>query len=212
MKPRRKEVGGGLGEVCEEVEGQGRRKTELGGATASDKELAKTIGKEPADLGDVNGRKREEEVHDKDLRHGGSCGECEDGVKEEKKEDISPEMKPGGATNVTGGMANVIESEPAKSGRLKRPRLHQNATEEPQNSSSRKEEDIEGSGSVREEAQGEGNAGAKEDSSLGDSGVSAEGNNILEYNLTPRISETQKQKGAEGVGKPRGEQGSRNDS
>ena len=51
-------------------------------------------------------------------------------------------------------------------------------------------------------------AGASEETSQGNSGVSAKGTTpILEYNLTPRIFNQQKQKGAEGVGKPRGKQG-----
>ena len=52
-------------------------------------------------------------------------------------------------------------------------------------------------------------AGAREETVQGDREVPAEGDNILEEILTPQKSSSQKQKGAEGVGKPRDKQGLR---
>ena len=128
-----------------------------------------------------------------------------------KKKEEKPEMKAGGATNVTGGTAINIEAEPDKRGRLKRPRLGLPPQRKPQYSASgteRGEEDV--GGSTREEAQDEEVTGASEEASLGGPEVPAEGNTIFNINLAQKTSNQKKQKGAkgvEGVGKPRGGQG-----
>ena len=56
-------------------------------------------------------------------------------------------------------------------------------------------------------ARDEVDAGAEEETSQGDWEVSAEGHGILKEYPAPKYSANKKQKGPEGVGKPRGEKG-----
>ena len=79
-----------------------------------------------------------------------------------------------------------------------------------------REGDDAGSGGVKVEAVDEVRAGVKEESSQGDSDVSAEGKTrILESNLTLKTSENKKEMGSTGGGEvrePRGKQGSNHKS
>ena len=124
--------------------------------------------------------------------------------------DVEAKLRWQGATNVTGGRAVDLDIEPANRGRLKRPRISQTAMDPPGTKPDLREEEDAGSGGVKVEAVDEVEAGVKEETSLGDSEVSAEGtNSILKSNLTPKTSRKKKEMSSTGGGgKPRGKKGS----
>ena len=99
--------------------------------------------------------------------------------------------------------------EPAKRGRLKRPRLQQTPDTEPRDSSPvfNEEKEVDVGGSLGEEAQDKEGAGAREDTSQGDSGMLAEGHTILELIPASRTSNNENKMGTLGGGGEEGDRG-----
>ena len=155
-----------------------------------------------------------EEVQDEGVRHGGSGRGLSEDEGGRNQGDVEAKLRWQGATNVTVGRAVDLDIEPANRGRLKRPRISQTAMDPPGTKPDLREEEDAGSGGVKVEAVDEVEAGVKEETSLGDSEVSAEGtNSILKSNLAPKTSTKKKEMGSMGGGdKPRGKKGSRSNS
>ena len=182
----------------------------MGGATKVDDKSVGDIEKEGVGIEAEMGVKSREEVHNRHVRHGGNDRAGGDEGGEARISDENEEMKVGGAAKVTGETVKNIETEVAKRGRSKRPRIHRTEQPKPQPCKpDRGEEGTNGSGSPKVGARDEVGAGAREETIRGDWEVPAEGHQILQEILAPQKSLPQKQKGAEGVGKSREENGLR---